>query len=98
MAARRGPGPAGGTALGLIYPAVDLKGVTPRNGKNCTLRAGKRGGETPRRRETLETRRFRAISPRLKAWRNTLLSRHACAGRPRHKAQSKCGFRIDVRA
>src|SRR4051812_11160259 len=35
------------------------------------------GGEKPRRRDALEPRRFRAVSPRLKAWRKTLVSRQA---------------------
>src|SRR4051812_39024314 len=44
-------------------------GVTARLGKNCTLRAGEGGGETPQGRDAFETRRLRADSPGLKAWR-----------------------------
>lgn len=62
--------------LGLLKDArIDMQGVPPRNGKNRTLRANDGGGKQPCRRDPLETRRFRAVSPRFEARRKAHVSR-----------------------
>src|SRR5262245_60512400 len=53
----------------------DSLGVTPRNGKDRTLRANDGGGKQPGRRGPLETRRFSAVSPRFEARRKAHVSR-----------------------
>src|SRR3954447_13464997 len=62
---------------------------------------GQQGGwQKPCRRDPVETRRFQAVSPCLKAWRETLVSRHACSpgedAKPFFNASSVPATRLSV--
>ena len=62
----------GGDEVGIISSYWGHSSI----GKNRTLRSSEGGGGKPRHGDALETRRFWSVSSRLKAWRNTLVSRH----------------------
>ena len=80
--------------------ARDGVGVTPRLGKNCTLRANEEGWPKTSRREAFKFRRFRAILPLFKAWPKSLVFGHACsageAGKLVVKASSVSAARLSV--